>query len=105
MAPYKVAIVGTGMVANVGHLPAWLELAPAVEVVGVFNHTLTKAQQTADRHGIPHAYDDCGRMLDELRPDIVSVWHPQRLASRLHRSCPPSRCPRLLRKTRGRQPC
>ena len=53
MAPYKVAIVGTGMVANVGHIPAWLELAPAVEVVGVFNHTLAKAQQTADRHGIP----------------------------------------------------
>ena len=73
---YKVAIVGTGMVANVGHLPAWLELAPAVEVVGVFNHTLTKAQQTADRHGIPHAYDDCGRMMDELRPDIVSVCTP-----------------------------
>ena len=73
---YKVAIIGTGMVANVGHLPAWLELAPAVEVVGVFNHTLAKAQQTADRHGIPHAYDDCGRMMDELRPDIVSVCTP-----------------------------
>jgi len=68
MAPYKVAIVGTGMVANVRHIPAWLELAPAVEVVGVFNHTLAKALQTADRHGIPHAYDVCGRMMDELRP-------------------------------------
>ena len=76
MAPYKVAIVGTGMIANVGHIPAWLALAPAVEVVGVFNHTLAKAQQTADRHSIPRAYDDCGRMMDELRPDIVSVCTP-----------------------------
>ena len=76
MAPYKVAVVGAGMVANTGHIPAWLELAPTVAVVGVFNHTLAKAQQTADRHGIPRAYDDCGRMLDELRPDIVSVCTP-----------------------------
>ena len=76
MAPYKVAIVGTGMVANVGHIPAWLELAPAVEVVGAFNHTLAKAQQTADRYNIPHAYDDFELMMNELHPDIVCVCTP-----------------------------
>ena len=76
MSQYKVAVIGTGMIANAGHIPAWLDLAPEVEIVGVYNHTLAKAQQTAQRHGIAQAYDDCGRMLDELHPDIVSVCTP-----------------------------
>ncbi|NKB66865.1 MAG: gfo/Idh/MocA family oxidoreductase [Candidatus Latescibacteria bacterium] len=76
MSKYRVAIIGTGMIANAGHIPAWLDLAPQVELVGVYNHTLEKAQQTAQRHGIAQAYDDCQGMLDELQPDIVSVCTP-----------------------------
>ena len=76
MAPYKVAVAGAGMIANAGHIPAWQALRGEVEVVGVFNHTLDKARQTADRHGIPHAYDDCRRLLAELTPDIVSICTP-----------------------------
>jgi predicted dehydrogenase len=64
------------MIANAGHIPAWKNLAPQVEIVGVYNHRLERAQDTARRHEISHAYDDCARMLSDLKPDIVSVTTP-----------------------------
>ncbi|MBC7237432.1 MAG: Gfo/Idh/MocA family oxidoreductase [Chloroflexi bacterium] len=72
----RVAIIGAGMIANAGHIPAWKNQKAAAEIVGVYNHHLERAQATAARHGIPHAYDDLARMLDELRPDVVSVTTP-----------------------------
>jgi predicted dehydrogenase len=74
--PYRVALIGAGMIANAGHIPAWKNLAPQVELVGIYNHNLKRALDTAHRHDIPHAYDDCARMLAELSPDVVSVTTP-----------------------------
>ncbi|HGE71849.1 TPA: gfo/Idh/MocA family oxidoreductase, partial [Candidatus Poribacteria bacterium] len=31
----KVAIVGTGMIANAGHIPAWKNLKDDVEIIAV----------------------------------------------------------------------
>jgi predicted dehydrogenase len=94
--PYRVALIGAGMIANAGHIPAWKNLAPQIELVGVYNHTLGRASNTARRHDIPHAYDDCAQMLADLKPDIVSVttpnaWHKpfviQALRSGAHVFC------------------
>lgn len=72
----KVAVVGTGMIANAGHIPAWQALSSEVEIVGVQNRNIEKAQATAERHRIPRAYADLQQMLRELSPDIVSVCTP-----------------------------
>ena len=76
--PYRVAIVGAGMIANVGHIPAWKDLQEKgeVEIAGVYNRTGERARATAERHQIPRAYSDCEEMLAELQPDIVSVTTP-----------------------------
>lgn len=71
----RVAIAGAGMIANAGHIPAWQNQEEA-EVVGVFNHHLGRARDTAVRHGIESAYDDYARMLRELQPDLVIVCTP-----------------------------
>jgi len=71
----RVAIGGAGMIANAGHIPAWQGQDEA-EVVGVYNHHLGRARDTAARHGIASAYDDYARMLAELRPDVVVVCTP-----------------------------
>jgi predicted dehydrogenase len=71
-----VAIAGAGMIANAGHIPAWLHLEDDVELVGIYNHRLDKARHTADRHGIPHAYDDWNKLLCDLEPDVVSICTP-----------------------------
>jgi predicted dehydrogenase len=73
---FKVAVVGAGMIANAGHIPAWKNLSSDVEVTAIYNRTLGRAQRTAARHGIAGAYDDLSRMLDEVQPDIVSVTTP-----------------------------
>ncbi len=71
----RVAIAGAGMIANAGHIPAWQSQEEA-EVVGVYNHHLDRARDTAARHGIASAYDDYARMLQELQPDLVVVCTP-----------------------------
>ena len=72
----KVAIVGAGMIANAGHIPAWKHLEDDIEIVGVCNRHLARAEHTAKRHHIPRAYNDWEAMLAQLKPDIVSVCTP-----------------------------
>jgi predicted dehydrogenase len=72
----RVAIVGTGMIANAGHIPAWRDLEDDIEIVGVSDLYPERAQRTAERHGIPRAYGDQARMYSELEPDIVSICTP-----------------------------
>ncbi|MGY8824604.1 MAG: Gfo/Idh/MocA family protein [Candidatus Latescibacterota bacterium] len=72
----KIAIIGAGMIANAGHIPAWKNLADDVEIAAIYNRSITRAQETAARHDIPHAYDDCAQMLSEIEPDIAAICTP-----------------------------
>ncbi|MFQ6130506.1 MAG: Gfo/Idh/MocA family protein [Armatimonadota bacterium] len=74
--PLRVAVIGTGMIANAGHIPAWKNLAGEVEVVAVADILEDRAQLIADTEGIPHGYGDWQKMLGEVEPDIVSVCTP-----------------------------
>ena len=72
----KVAVIGTGMIANAGHIPAWKNLKEDVELVAVADMLEERAQLVAETEGIPRAYGDWQKMLDEVKPDIVSVCTP-----------------------------
>ena len=72
----RVAIIGTGMIANAAHIPAWKDLRPSVEVVAVADIDEQRARQVADTHDVPQVYGDWKRMLAEIRPDVVSVCTP-----------------------------
>ncbi len=74
----KVAIIGTGMIANAGHIPAWKNLKHDVELVAVADLNEERARVVARNEGIPRAYGDWKKMLAEARPDIVSVCTPNR---------------------------
>ncbi len=73
---FKVAIIGAGMIATTGHIPAWKNLKEDVEIVAVSSRREERAQLVAKTKGIPHAYGDWQKMLDEVKPDIVSVCTP-----------------------------
>lgn len=73
---FRVAIIGTGMIGQYAHIPAWKALPDAVELVGAADIIEERAKKAAEYHGIPHAYGDWQDMLDEVQPDIVSVCTP-----------------------------
>ena len=80
MKKLRIAIIGTGMIANSAHFPA---LEPfrregLVEVVGVADIRPEAAEETAKRHGVEKWYEDPQKMLEELKPDFVAVCTPNR---------------------------
>lgn len=72
----KVAVIGTGMIATAGHIPAWKNLKEDVEIVAVADILEDRAKLIAKTEGIPHGYGDWEKMLAEIKPDIVSVCTP-----------------------------
>ncbi|MCL4402056.1 MAG: Gfo/Idh/MocA family oxidoreductase [Acidobacteria bacterium] len=75
MDKLRVAVIGSGTIANAAHIPAWRD-QPGVELVGVADSVIENAASTARRHGIPYACDDVASMLAEVRPGAVSVCSP-----------------------------
>ena len=76
MAKLKVGVIGTGMIATAGHIPAWKSLKDDVEIVAVADILEDRAKLVAKTEGIPHAYGDWQKMLKEADLDIVSVCTP-----------------------------
>jgi predicted dehydrogenase len=72
----KVAVVGVGMIANAAHIPAWKDLPDDVEIVAVMDVYENNAKTTAKMNGIPKWYTNAEKMLEECKPDIVSVCTP-----------------------------
>ncbi len=73
-----VAIIGTGMIANIAHIPAWQALKDQVEFVGMADALPERAKATAKSVGLTEdkGYGDPVKMLEECKPDIVSVCTP-----------------------------
>ncbi len=74
----RIAVIGTGMIANAAHIPAINNLRKQglVELVACADIRPEAARETAARYDIPRWYADPQQMLDEVRPDIVSVCTP-----------------------------
>lgn len=78
MKKIRVAVIGTGMIANQAHFPALnvLRQKGVVDVVAVADIRGEVAEETAKRHGVEKWYTDPQKMLDEVKPDFVSVCTP-----------------------------
>ncbi len=71
----RVGVIGSGAIASQVHIPAYLSV-PGVEIVGVADPKLERAEQVAAQYGIPRAFGDYRELLAEARPDVVSVCSP-----------------------------
>ena len=69
----KVAVIGAGAMGR-NHTRVYAEL-PGVEMVGVADADAAVAQSVARRHG-GHPYAEYTRLLDELKPDAVTIAVP-----------------------------
>ena len=72
----KVCTISCGMIANSAHIPAFRQFPEDYEIAGVCDVNETAAKETAQRHGIENYYTDARKMLDELKPNLVSVCVP-----------------------------
>ena len=72
----KVALIGAGMIVNSAHIPAYRHRADIFELSAVFDAFEHSAKTTAENNGIPLWYTDAKKMLDEVKPDLVSVCVP-----------------------------
>jgi predicted dehydrogenase len=72
----KAAIVGTGGIAGVCHVPALRAERDRVEVVAAVDVDGDRVTAFCAEHGIPAAHTDLAQMLDTVRPDLVHVCTP-----------------------------
>ncbi|MBE7038022.1 MAG: Gfo/Idh/MocA family oxidoreductase [Ruminococcaceae bacterium] len=73
---FKVCIISCGMIANSAHIPAYKMFSDDYKIVAVCDTNENAAKETAQRHGILNYYTDAKKMLDEQKPDLVSVCVP-----------------------------
>ena len=73
----KVALIGAGQIARVSHIPNYKEMED-VTVAGICDTRLESAKALAEQFGIPSYYNNHEQMLQEVKPDIVSVCVPNK---------------------------
>lgn len=76
MTPLKAVIVGSGLIANLKHIPAFKKHHRKIQLSAVCDVNLEAARKVAAAHGIPHAYDSVGDMIGKEKPDIVDICTP-----------------------------
>ena len=72
MKKCRIAVIGTGNIANGIHMPVLTELANA-EIVAICDINLERAEQTAKKFDIPKVYALYGEMLKSEEIDAVFV--------------------------------
>ncbi|MGW2119032.1 Gfo/Idh/MocA family protein [Streptomyces zhihengii] len=75
-APVRIAVVGTGNIAETCHLPSVRAQGGQAEVVAVTDVDRGRAEEFAARWNIPEVHDDLEGLLAAVRPDIVFVCTP-----------------------------
>ena len=63
MKKLRVGIVGAGNIAQSAHLPSYQELTDLVEVVAIADIVPERAQEAAEKFGIPHSYASVEELL------------------------------------------
>lgn len=76
VSPIRAAIVGTGLIARVGHLPAIRATNGDVELVAAVDVDETALSDFAVEAQLPATYTDLAKMLGAEAPDLVIVATP-----------------------------
>jgi virulence factor len=72
MDKVKVAIIAAGAMVNAAHAPSLATLED-VELVGICDLILSKAEETAAKFGIPRVFVDYREMIEQTNPDAVWI--------------------------------
>lgn len=75
MERYRVAVIGTGGIANY-HMQALKEAKERVEVVAAVDVMRNRVEAYCQQYAIPHCYTDAAEMLEREHPDLVHIATP-----------------------------
>ncbi len=75
MTRYRVAIIGTGSIADY-HIRALNELKERAEVVAAVDVIQARVEAYSQKNAIPHFYTDATEMLEKEHPDLVHIATP-----------------------------
>jgi predicted dehydrogenase len=73
---FRAAIVGSGNIAELTHVPALRAQADRVDIVAAVDIDAERVKAFCDRTEIPNAYTSLDDMLEAERPDLVHVCTP-----------------------------
>lgn len=97
MTPLRLGVVGTGYFSQF-HYEAWSRI-PEVELVGlVYNSNSSRANEVADKYGVPRVYDNIDKLLDSTSLDLVDICSPVDTHLSLIRATTARRIPTITQK-------
>ncbi len=73
---FRVAVVGSGVVAEASHIPALRAAGDRVEIVAAVDSDPERLADFQQAHDIPAAYGSVGEMLAAQKPDLVHICTP-----------------------------
>lgn len=74
----RIAVVGTGAIAQLTHIPVLSKLRGA-QLVALCDNDAAKARALADRFGVPDVFTDFEELLDIDELDAVVIATPNHL--------------------------
>lgn len=72
----RVGIIGAGMIAQDGHIPAYRKLGKEVEIAAIYAGHESSARAAAEKYKIPHWFTSAEEMLSTCSLDLVSICTP-----------------------------
>ncbi|MCU0786026.1 MAG: Gfo/Idh/MocA family oxidoreductase [Verrucomicrobia bacterium] len=98
MSKLKAAIIGSGLIANLKHIPAFQKHSAKVQLAAICDVNLEAARKVAAAHGIPAAYGNIAEMLAKEKPDIVDICTPPKTHAPIAIEAAKSGCNLLIEK-------
>jgi predicted dehydrogenase len=83
MSTLKAAVIGSGLIAGLKHIPAFKKHSGKVRLSALCDLNVDAARKLAVKHGIPNVYGDIAEMLEKERPDIVDICTPPKTHARI----------------------
>lgn len=76
MSKIRMGIIGVGGIAQIRHIPVYLKMADKVTITAVSDLNVSRAQEVAEKNGIPHVFTDYRQMFDLV--DAVTICTPNK---------------------------